>query len=51
MNDWNPANTNLQLIDGIWQTSMVLNPGDYQYQLVMDGKWLLDPNNPNKARQ
>ena len=48
-NDWNPANSNLQLIDGIWQTSMVLNPGVYQYQLVLDGKWLLDPNNPNKA--
>lgn len=47
-NDWNPVNANLQLVDGIWQTSVVLNPGVYQYQLVLDGKWMLDPNNPNK---
>lgn len=49
INDWNPANTNLQFIDGTWQTSIVLNPGVYQYQMVLDGKWVLDPNNPNKA--
>ena len=49
MNEWNPANTNLQLIDGLWQTSFILNPGVFQYQLVLDDKWVLDPNNPNKA--
>jgi len=48
VNSWNPANTYLTLKDGIWQTDLLLNPGKYQYQLVIDGKWMLDPANPEK---
>ena len=46
-NDWNPALTSLKLIDGQWQTPLFLNPGKYQYQIVLDGKWQLDYDNPN----
>lgn len=49
LNDWNPATTILELHDGIWQTSILLNPGVYQYQMVLDGKWVLDPGNPAKT--
>jgi glycosidase len=45
MNDWNPARTPLNLKDGKYQTSMWLNPGKYQYLLVVDGKEMLDPAN------
>ena len=38
--------TYLKLIDGQWQTPLFLNPGKYQYQIVLDGKWQLDYDNP-----
>ncbi len=43
MNDWNPARTPLELRDGLWRTTFLLNPGKYPYQLVLDGKPVLDP--------
>jgi glycosidase len=49
MNNWNPSGSYLVLKDGIWQTDFLLNPGKYQYQLVIDGKWMLDPGNPEKV--
>ncbi len=45
INDWNPANTNLEKVDDIWRILLWLNPGKYHYQVVIDGKWMLDPNN------
>lgn len=45
MNDWNPAKTVLELKDGKYETSMWLNPGKYQYLMVVDGKEMLDPAN------
>jgi cyclomaltodextrinase / maltogenic alpha-amylase / neopullulanase len=48
MNAWNPNNTNLVLENEIWETTMFLDPGKYQYMLVLDGKESLDPNNSVK---
>lgn len=49
LNGWNPSTTPLtKNANGSWSTSLLLNPGLYQYQLVVDGEWILDPNNPNK---
>lgn len=45
MNDWNPAKTVLELKDGKYEASMWLNPGKYQYLMVVDGKEMLDPAN------
>lgn len=47
MNDWNARANTLHLIDGLWQTELVLNPGRYQYLIVANGRDMLDPNNPN----
>ncbi len=47
MNDWNARANPLHLIDGVWQTTLELNPGRYQYQIRADGEDMLDPNNPN----
>ncbi|TVR41605.1 MAG: alpha-amlyase [Bacteroidia bacterium] len=44
MNDWNPIPMNL--IDGVWETELRLNPGRYQYLIQADGRDMLDPNNP-----
>lgn len=45
---WNPNVIFMELKDGIWQTELTLSPGRYQYQIVADGSWFLDPNNPVK---
>ncbi|MDP2424149.1 MAG: alpha-amylase family glycosyl hydrolase [Bacteroidales bacterium] len=46
MNDWSRTATPLVMIDGKWQAELNLNPGRYQYILVLDGKEKPDPNNP-----
>ena len=48
MNDWTPKRTPLHLEGGLWKTTVDLNPGSYQYQIVVDDKWILDPANPTK---
>ncbi len=44
MSDWNPVP--MTLVDGVWQVTLDLNPGRYQYLMVADGKDMLDPGNP-----
>lgn len=44
-NGWTPSRTELQLKDGTWNTVLYLNPGNYQYQIVRDGKGSVDPGN------
>ena len=46
MNSWNPDATPFEYHNGQWQTRLWLNPGRYQYQIVADTSWMLDPNNP-----
>jgi len=46
INDWNPAATNLTFDGKVYKTTLLLNPGKYHYQVVIDGKWMLDPANP-----
>lgn len=46
INDWNPNATNLIFDGKIYKTTLLLNPGKYHYQVVVDGKWMLDPANP-----
>lgn len=49
INGWNPSAGQLEKGNGgTWSISMWLNPGLYQYQMVEDGAWILDPNNPEK---
>jgi cyclomaltodextrinase len=48
-NNWNPTSSDFNLWDGKWSKDIYLNPGSYQYQLVADGKWMLDPANPDSA--
>ncbi|MBN3035854.1 MAG: hypothetical protein JW861_09735 [Bacteroidales bacterium] len=49
MNGWNPAAGHMDFTEGIWKLEMWLNPGRYQYQMVVDGNWILDPANPDSA--
>ena len=45
---WNPAATPLELDGEEYVFEQWLNPGEYSYQIVEDGAWKLDANNPNK---
>ncbi|MCF8228765.1 MAG: hypothetical protein K9J24_07450, partial [Bacteroidales bacterium] len=49
INGWNPAATPLEKSGEVWKTTLLLNPGTYQYQIVADGKWMLDPRNPDSV--
>ena len=49
MNDWTPKKNDFKFVNNVWMASVALNPGVYQYQLVLDGKWQLDPGNKDSA--
>ncbi len=49
INGWNPKASPMELVNGKWRISLELFPGKYQYQLVLDDKWQLDPNNPDSV--
>lgn len=43
-NDWRPGATPMVPIGGDrWVKELALPPGVYEYRLVVDGKWLPDP--------
>ena len=43
-NDWRPAVTPMvSLGEGRWVKELVLPPGVYEYLLMVDGEWMLDP--------
>lgn len=35
--------------DGVWETTLDLAPGRYHYKFKVDGRWELDPTNPEKT--
>ena len=48
-NRWNARNTVFSLVDGKWIAEITVDPGTYQYLLVIDGEECLDPWNPNSV--
>ena len=50
-NDWDPAATPLQRVDGHgWWVVVNLRPGRYRYSFVVDGtRWIADPSAPRAA--
>ncbi|GMV41050.1 MAG: hypothetical protein AMXMBFR64_27660 [Myxococcales bacterium] len=32
--------------DGVWATTITVEPGTYQYKFIVDGVWMADPANP-----
>lgn len=51
MNDWAPnLSPDLKLnAQGLYEAGLYLSPGNYLYQMDLDGEWNHDPNNPNKV--
>jgi len=50
-NDWVPDAGVLldRRDDGSWTKFLPLKPGRYEYKLVVDGRWIADPLNPNQV--
>ena len=50
-NGWVPDSGTLLEVheDGAWTKFFPLRPGRYEYKLIVDGKWLADPLNPNRV--
>jgi 1,4-alpha-glucan branching enzyme len=46
-NNWTPVSTPMQPSGrpGEWKMRLPLGKGRYRYRLVVDGKWVTDPNN------
>jgi glycosidase len=44
-NDWSPAKTRMADADGdgVFEVTLLLEPGEYQYKFVADGQWHEDP--------
>ena len=34
---------------GEWYTDLQLLPGNYQYKFIVDGEWIVDPENPDRS--
>lgn len=48
-NNWSPKNSPMKNEKGFWEAELLLEPGNYHYQIVADGNWFLDPANPDSA--
>jgi 1,4-alpha-glucan branching enzyme len=44
-NNWHPTTKSMHPAgNGCWQKEAFLPPGDYEYCLVVDGRWIPDPH-------
>jgi serine/threonine protein kinase len=49
-NDWSASATPMRKrSDGVWTVTVPLKPGRYVYKLIVDDKWMPDPENPDKV--
>jgi hypothetical protein len=48
-NDWNQSQLVCGRENDEWVCRVDLEPGYYTYKFIVDGNWLLDPDNPNTA--
>ncbi|MBT4291860.1 hypothetical protein HOD41_04155, partial [bacterium] len=50
-NDWNDSRDRMRDSneDGIFTTTLLLQPGSYEYKFVVDGNWKQDPDNSETA--
>ena len=47
-NKWNENLFKMTKVEDGWELTLKIRPGEYQYRFIVDGKWIEDPNNPNK---
>jgi 1,4-alpha-glucan branching enzyme len=50
-NQWDPKSHLLKRKgDGVWEKTIPLSPGTYEYKFLIDGKWRLDPSNQDECQ-
>jgi len=50
-NGWSPRKHLMkQGQNGLWEKTVVLLPGRYEYKFLVDGQWTVDPQNPEICR-
>jgi len=45
-NNWNPVSLDMNHDGDEWVTGVHLSTGKHLYKFIVDGKWIIDPNNP-----
>ncbi len=49
-NNWDASGLALKKIKSkVWGADVKLKPGRYEYKFVVDGNWIIDPNNNNRS--
>jgi len=50
-NNWDPGRHSMRRnSDGMWEKTVMLAPGRYEYKFQVDGKWRLDTANTQRVR-
>jgi len=49
-NNWDANSIIMEKSGGVWQKQMYLHDGTQAYRFLVDGKWIIDPANPNKIQ-
>ena len=47
-NNWSPSNLAMRKTNNGWEAGIKLAPGKHTYKFVVDGRWLIDPENQNR---
>ena len=45
-NDWEEAGLSMKKGYEGWEIAVAVSPGNYGYKFIVDGKWMIDPDNP-----
>lgn len=45
-NDWNEYKMKMDRTESGWKISLNLSSGKYAYKFIVDGQWMIDPDNP-----
>jgi len=48
-NSWNRNEFAMNRVDGVWKTTIAIDPGRYEYKFLIDGQEKIDPANPEKV--
>jgi 1,4-alpha-glucan branching enzyme len=49
-NTWDPKKHPMKKnADGLWEKTVILAPGTYEYKFIQDGQWIVDPGNDRQC--
>jgi len=49
-NKWDEKLFKMNKTEDGWELTLQINPNEYQYKFIVDGNWIIDPNNPSKTK-